>query len=470
MSSKVQQKIIIKIILLSILVIPAILTAAIIQVGSGSYTTDLPAGGNPPLNGSGAPVYPAVTANVTGPMPTNDWWTSLIYKNNTGNNFSEVLAAHPFMLKCTAQGMGIGVTSTPTGNYTYPYAEDLTVGISGSTFSEALVDGYGDWTVDARWANGSNSLKVTFGHGLAYVYFTRTGGNAKLDFVNSPSVWYNSDGVLGVTINGNHYGIFAPTGSAWNISGDIMQSSLNGSDYFSIAALPDNNTNTINYFKTHAYAFITDSQVSWSYDEENALLTSTYGVSTQIKEGIVTQTLQTLYRHQWLNSPETFTSYSYPSPRGTMKLYEGNIFTTEMTYMGIMPGFPDELSSSYGYSQNQLEGYIQDLANQSIDQLIPWGDTYFHGKDLGKIAQVVRIADQIGNTSARNYFISCLKSRLENWFTASTGESSPLFYYNEIWGSLVGLPASFATDSQLNDHHFHWGYFIMAAATMPSTM
>ena len=449
-----------------IISIPVLLAGAIVQLGSGSYTTDLPPGGNPPQYNNGATAYPAVTGNVTGPTPTNDWWTSLVYKNNVGNNFSEVLAAHPFMLKCTSQGLGIGVTGSPVGSYSYPYTEELVVGVGGVTFPEALLDGYGDWTIDTMWEIGVNSLSATFGHGLSYVYFTKTGGNAYLDFIGSPSVWYNSNGVLGVTINGHHYGIFAPTGSSWSITGDILQSGLNGNDYFSIAALPDNSTATLNYFKTHAYAFITDSQVSWNYDENNSLLTTAYQVTTQIKEGSENESLLALYRHQWLNSSEVFTSYTYPSPRGTMKLFEGNSFDTEMTFMGVMPGFPDELSGSGGYSQSQLQGYIQDLTNQSIDQLIPWGDTYFHGKDLGKIAQVVRIAEQVGNTTARDYFISCLKSRLENWLTASAGESSPLYYYNNTWGTLVGFPASFASDSQLNDHHFHWAYFIMAAATI----
>jgi endoglucanase Acf2 len=446
------------------ILVPIYLFSAIVPLGSGSYTTDLPAGGNPPLLGNGAIAYPAVTTNITGPIPTNDWWTSLVYKNNVGNNFSEVLAAHPFMLKCTAQGLGIGSTSNPTGNYSYPYTEDLTVRVANTNFEEALLDGYGDWTVKAKWESGSNSLCATFGHGLAYLYFTKTGGNASLDFVASPTVWYNSGGVLGLTINGNHYGIFAPSGSTWSISGDIVESNLAGNDFFSIAVLPDSNVMTVTYFEEHAYAFITDSQVSWSYNEETALLTSTYQVTTEVKEGNENQALLAQYRHQWLNSNEVFTSYSYPSPRGEMKLFAGNTFNTEMVHMGILPAFSNELSGSSGYNQSQLEGYIQELANQSIDQLIPWGDTYFHGKDLGKIAQVVSIADQVGNTTARDYFISCLKSRIENWLTASMGESSPLYYYNNTWGTIAGFPASFAADSQLNDHHFHWGYFIMAAA------
>jgi len=455
-------------VIITVICFSVILYADIIPVGSGSYTTNNPGGTTPPHNQNGQTVYPAVTNNVSAPIPTTDWWTSLVYKNNPGNQFSEVLAAHPFMMKCQSLGLGLGTTPDPAWNpgYVYSYTEDLVVGVNGMNSSNALLDGFGDWTVTSKWENGGNSLHATFGHGLPYAYFTKTGGDAKLDFVSSPTVWYNSNGVLGVTINGNHYGIFAPTGSSWSIAGDILQSNLNGNNYFSIATLPDNVTATLNDFKTHAYAFVTDSEVNWIYNESMSELTSNYTITTEIKEGAEDQTLLALYRHQWLNCSETYTGYTYRSPRGEMKVISGNSFSTEMTHHGILPGLPDELSGSAGYDQNQLAGYIQDLANTPIDQLIPYSDTYFNGKDLGEVAQVVRIAEQIGNTTARDYFLNSLKSRLENWLTASGGESSNLFYYNDDWGTLIGYPASFGSDSQLNDHHFHWAYFIMAAATV----
>ncbi|NNM31145.1 MAG: glycoside hydrolase family 81, partial [Akkermansiaceae bacterium] len=40
----------------------------------------------------------------------------------------------------------------------------------------------------------------------------------------------------------------------------------------------------------------------------------------------------------------------------------------------------------------------------------------------------------------------------------------PLFYHNATWGALIGCRPSYGSDSELNDHHFHYGYFIRAAA------
>ena len=157
--------------------IPTEIHSTIVSVGSGSYTTNLPSGANPPLNQNGEVVYPATTDNVSGPIPTTDWWTSLVYQNQSGNQFSETLVAHPLMMKCQNLGLGLGTTPDPAWNpnYSYSYTEDLVVGVVGLNASNSQLDEYSDWTVSAFWESGVNSLNATFGHGLPYVYFTKTG-------------------------------------------------------------------------------------------------------------------------------------------------------------------------------------------------------------------------------------------------------------------------------------------------------
>lgn len=88
-------------------------------------------------------------------------------------------------------------------------------------------------------------------------------------------------------------------------------------------------------------------------------------------------------------------------------------------------------------------------------------DTYFSGKALAKTADLAFIADQLQLTSERDKFIDAVKVVLEDWFTAG---GDAYFYYDNNIGSLIGAPASFGSDGELNDHHFHYGYFIKAAA------
>ena len=54
-----------------------------------------------------------------------------------------------------------------------------------------------------------------------------------------------------------------------------------------------------------------------------------------------TGTLQALFRHQWLHSTTALTALSYTAtPRGLMQVCDGNSFSTQMTFNGILPALP----------------------------------------------------------------------------------------------------------------------------------
>jgi hypothetical protein len=52
---------------------------------------------------------------------------------------------------------------------------------------------------------------------------------------------------------------------------------------------------------------------------------------------------------------------------------------------------------------------------------------------------------------------------LEDWFD---GAPPNRFHYDRTWRTLVGEPPSTARGWELNDHHFHYGQFVFAAATV----
>ncbi|NNF05252.1 MAG: hypothetical protein HKN21_00695, partial [Candidatus Eisenbacteria bacterium] len=244
-----------------------------VNVGLGSYSTTLPPGEVGPQNSSGQNISPKVSGSFSLPVQSNDFWSSLIYPFYS-NPHSNVLYAHPLMVKAINTGLQIGHTPThvfAANDYLFPWSLQLTVGVVGLSTSQTETHGYGDWTATALWDGGSTNMEATFGHGLPYVFFEITGGDALVTPEGAFTTWYNQNGTLGLTIQGRHYGIFAPTGSVWTGSGPL-QSTLNGSNYLSIALLPDNQTATIDLFRKHAYAFVTDSTVDWVYDEANAMV------------------------------------------------------------------------------------------------------------------------------------------------------------------------------------------------------
>lgn len=434
-----------------------ICSAQIVTIGKGSYGTTLPSGAVGPQTSSGVNVFPKVSSTFQKAPQTNDYWSSLIYPFY-GDAFSNNMFAHPLYFKAKSNGLQVGYTSTPTyaaSDYLFPFSQQLTVGVAGLNAAKAVTDDYGDWTVTALWDDGTRTMKATLGHGLPFVFFIVSGGNATITNSVSPTIWSNQNGVIGMTVDGRHYGIFAPDSSTWTGT-TTLQSSLNGKNYFSVALLPDNKLTTLETFRQHAYAFVTGSSVAWLYNEATAKLTSTFTYTTELKEfknGNLNQTLTALYRHQWLNTSVPLTSFEYTSVAGKMKLFDGNQFSTDLTFEGVLPALPDQGD----YNRTDLLKMINAVASETL----PVGPTYENGKAIARFAHIVNIADQLGAVTARDHFLSEIKKRLEEWFTSGGTQS---YVYNSAWKTLTGYPSGYGADNQINDHNFHAGYAIMGAA------
>lgn len=437
--------------------------AQVVQVGAGSYSTSLPSGEIGPQNASGQNILPKVSNTFDQRIQTNDWWSSLIFPF-FGNQYSGKLIAHPLSMQANKSGLELSyqpqhvlINAAPGSDYLFPYVPQMTVGIQGLNSSNTKTYRYDDWTVTAEWIHGDKSMLATMGHGLPFVYFQINGGNAFIDFTGNPTIWYNENGVLGITLDGKHYGIFAPTGSTWDTENNFT-SDLSGKDYLSVALLPNNSQETLNEFKVRAYAFVTDSKVEWNYDELNSTLTSIYRYETVLKDsadGNINETISALYRHQWLNVNEPLTDYSYVSPRGEMKVIKGNTFTTSLKFQGVLPALPNQGD----YNPDVLSDLISDVTKESLNV----GPSYENGKAMARFANLVHLADQMGLSSERDYFLKELKTRLEDWFTVGGQQE---YSYNASWDVLTGYPSGYGADNQINDHHFHMSYAIVSAATI----
>ncbi|HLI69748.1 MAG TPA: malectin domain-containing carbohydrate-binding protein [Ktedonobacteraceae bacterium] len=434
--------------------------SSIVQVGAGSYTTA------PPSNLTLPPNTIYRTSNVTGPMPTSDWWTSVAWTQP-----AYPIYPLPLALQTTTTGIGVDYPDieVETGAIHAGYNTDFTLGASSGTFPSPnpLVDGYSDWTVSMLWNNGSGgTMRVTAGQGMPYLYATYASENPQLTFSTAPTIWSGtaSSNVLGITINGHNYGLFGPSGSTWTGLGTTtLTNNAQGKTYFSLAALPDNTTSTLQAFQQYAYSFVTNTQVSWSYDQNTSEVHTTYAVTTQAEEGTQTGTIMALFPSQWkVTNNFSPLSYTYHSVRGTMKTMAGSSFSTTLTYHGILPYFPDVGQ----YNQATLLDDIESFADQSRSPTV--GDTYWGGKALLQVADLLPIAREAGLTTAYNNLLAWLEGAMADHFTATDSSGNPkttdMFYYDPTWGTIIGDPASYGSDSDLNDHHFHYGYWIQSAA------
>ena len=85
---------------------------------------------------------------------------------------------------------------------------------------------------------------------------------------------------------------------------------------------------------------------------------------------------------------------------------------------------------------------------------------YWTGKALGSIAQLILVSEQLGQDDRAQALEEMLKARMEKWFR---GEGGFISGSTRMW-DLVGYPEEYFSASGMNDHHFHYGYWLMAAA------
>jgi len=430
-------------------------------VGSGSYTNTYPGADAVGRNGypSGAP---QLSGNALGkPVPTNDWWSKLVKENHADNLFN-----YPMTLKTT--NTGLIVTYIPFG--VIGDSTPIEVGLTGLNTTKTTVSDYSDWTVTMDWKDSNHNMKTTSGIGMPFLYFEKDEDDVVEIKVNTGTATISNE-ILTIenAASGADFVFYAPSGSTWSQSGNIYTSTLNGKQYWSMAMLPQNTANisdVVEDLKKYAYVFPTNTTTSWTYNENNSKLTTTFAVETAIKEGSNSKMLLGLLPHQWFNSSSNSpvpSTYSYSSVRGELKMLDGNSFTVENTFKGILPTIPYLANYSATFSPSDLDTKISQIEN---DGLATWTDSYNEGQVMNRLIQTARIADQTGNIKARDKMIATLKERLEDWLTYQSGEVAFLFYYNATWSAMLGYPSGHGQDNNLNDHHFHWGYFIHAAAFM----
>ncbi len=420
--------------------------------GSGSFTDSRPANCKP------LPDEIYKTDQVEGPIPTNDWWSSLAWTEHSAPMF-----AHPLVLQATPQGLSVtypgpSIVASERAIVGGAADGDLILGIeTNSTFSEARFGEHSDWFVQAVFQNRTGTFKTSFGHGSPFVYVEHEGFQPKITFAERPVVWLQSanGACLGISVRGRAYGLFGPAGSTWSQDDEGHVQLISGRDFYSIALLPDTNKRTLELFRSCAQRHVVGTDVN--YTRSDRTIDTAFTFTTKAMEGDPGETLYSLYPHQWkhLVSNRGQTELTYQSVRGDLQLFRGQGFTTTYKIQGMLPHLP---------APKEVPAHLRSQFAQERLTLDTPKDTYWEGKQLGKLTTLAGVAEALSDTARQSEAIKTIRERLERWLTFAGVQDAEHFYYDKSWGTLIGTPPSYGSDDQINDHHFHYGYFIRAAA------
>lgn len=441
---------------------------------------------------SGTPtqLYPQLTGPAESrPTPTHRWWGSVPFlgEMTVGDpNDAAHITPDPVTARITERG--VRVMGIPAGlgaygdNFYYPIPDPFSevfdgVAIANSDHQEmeAYLKDHSDGSATVEWhAAGAAVMEATFVHGSPYVYFKVYAGQMLIRTLRSnggeKGVFYNQDNSLGIwtSVAGNHNNFLVIGEGATsfdNIEGNeiIIR---NDSNAFTLALLPHIGANPdpdlVDFFKNSARNVVAVVQVDHLVDRGSNTVTVTHQYLDESGKPI--ETIAGMHPLHWKNSSLETSGYDVRSARGTIKFARTDHFSYELPYVGVLPSLP---SLEETFDQAILEDLVRDFVEQGASSWNDRNDAYWAGKNYGKVSELIAIADSIGMNAEASQLRDWLKSELEDWFSATTGgnlDTTKYFMYDENWNTLLAMEESFASHQQLNDHHFHYGYLVRAAA------
>ena len=436
--------------------------AQLVKLGAGAYFL---------APKSGDRVVPKAAMRTSDALgmaaPSAQWYSTILY-----NEKPEAVFVQPITVKPTSKGLELAyptkeviATERRDTVIRYPHRDALL--ISPAAFSPGLakIAKTDDWSVDISMARGADEFRTTIAHGSPYAYIQLSRGDVRITVPEGVQRVAGAEGshILPLRVKGRNYAVFAPTGTQWESvsASEWIARMPAGKGYLSVAALPDDKSQTRALFAKHAYAFIDQTRVHWSFDSASSSVQTTFSATTRLMEGADNGTLLGLYPHHWHNNqavaPLQVTAYD--TIRGPIKLIAANQFKTSVVYNGFVPYWP---AVSEGPRSNDLRDVMKaDQRNARRMMLEEGKGPYWQGKGLQRILKVMDVVEQQGDLEGRDRLLALVKGRAQQWLA---GEGNTYFHWDKAQGTVASYPEEFFAVEQLNDHHFTYGYWIRAAA------
>jgi endoglucanase Acf2 len=456
---------------LIVLLVPAVVGAffalsahgQLVPRGAGGYLT-APRTGDP-----SPPAAAHRTARLqAAAAQTNQWYSGLIFESPP-----QPIYAQPLSIRPTAEGLEIGrpirqvvPTERRDVEIHYPHRRALLVRPAAFAAGTARLDRVSDWAIDIEMGRDERIFTATVGHGLPFTYLRISGGGLTVLGAAGALQWVlaSDPRVLKIRSAETSWAVFLPTGGRWGRSaeGAWTGSMPAGRDYASIAALPDDSDATLELFTRHAYAFVSNTRAESRYDATTSQVRTRFSATTQAMEGGVSTPLLGLYPHHWFGNESVLgrLGSQYETVRGQIRLLGDSGFETVARYTGFVPFWPQVNATDRA---DELREVIRlDVRNARRMMLEIGNGPYWQGKGLQRIVKLLDVVEQQGDLKARDELLRLLKTRMESWLSGQDRKN--YFVYNRELGALIAYPEEYFSVMQLNDHHFHYGYWIRAAA------
>jgi len=375
--------------------------------------------------------------------PTNSWLSGMVLQKTP-------LAVYPLPLSFLAKGNGfeIGLPSITTTAQAISggHKADIKADIGGAT--SFTLDRYDKISATLRYtdAKSQSIADVTLAEGSPFVFVTAKATSTVLvGGVDKASVSKLQQHYARYTHAGHDFVVVALNGASIIWNGSALEISAQKGSLVTFYSLPSSKTPDV----LQPYAGNPLKSVSTSYAESGRSYTTTLKYKTA--NGKPTVFVPVPYQR---TSGQSSVDLQYDSIYGRMLVYKGDSF--DISSPTVTPSDKLNLSTLSIAQKAQLEKtLIADVAGTIIDKK----DSYYAGKQLARAANLLSIAEQLGNKDAA----AQLKVKLMDGFNARL--RGDYFYYDTGLKGIAAQTNAFGSED-FNDHNFHYGYFLYAASIL----
>ena len=365
--------------------------------------------------------------------PTNRWYSSLAFGDRC-------LPVYPRPLSVTACdggfSMGLTVPIASTNAIIAAAKDDVRVTFDGAT-------GLGVVT-------RADSVGVSLGMGPAAVTMAQgwpaVAISADRALTASLSVAFLavSDGVGAVTVAGSDYGIVVTGGSF-----DGSSLSLDEGGSASLFAVPEG-VDVADFARALGTGAPT-GRAAWALEGHAVTSTITYSDSP---------TAVVMPQSRTASSGLVCDLGSFATIDGPYAVCRGTSVSWDVPRVS-----PSDALSLDGITADEKQTLIATLEADTAGDLTLPGDSYFGPKALYRLANLLQIADALGETVLGDHLAAQLDEQLRMWADSAgcSTRTEKCLVYDPLIRGVVGLATSFGSED-FNDHHFHYGYLLYAAS------
>ncbi|WP_236644206.1 glycosyl hydrolase [Sorangium cellulosum] len=420
----------------------------------------------PEFEQSAHPLEPsAALTDLKAPLPTNATWMNFVL----GAGDQRINAA-PYDLKALGQALSISRPDVAVAKASVTTADVSHLALSArEAFSGHAVTSSDLLSVTVEWKAQGGTMTAPIVYGMPYVTTTYAGLR--------PSV-RAGDGVAITAVNGEST---SPT----EVTGDRFEISLNNGQTWVLYAFPEitlewdalSMAARAPYEGSLRLALVPGPNAAAELDKHAAVIPVGGDVEATVTEDtasvrFVWKTegegdLLTMALPHHLDRLEMAkgADITYPTVIGEMKGISGASWELEYPLSTIGWDSPRRVSDDW--SEIVVDA-LEEERSFTPAQDVAGVDPYFGGKQIAKLARLAQIAEAVEKEDLAEELRARLKSKLNPWLN---GENENPFVYDTSWGGIVttkGLESETADFGQgyYNDHHFHYGYFLYAAAVL----